>query len=304
MPTPEQFELAEECLFEQAEECLKELQAASPDTGSEEKIQKKIPDSQKQCLEKYLARALEQYREGVFVNAIIYSRKVLAIDPESDQARDVLEKSLEQRRQKTASTQQEARRFEEEGKRNQQLTRHLAEARRLVQENDFDKAIHAYQGILTDHQEHPEAHFGLSSAYQGQGNWESALKELQWLAERYPQKAQVHADIGDVYLTISGNHYYESFQAYKKAIEADKKFSHLYLKMATICIRLRKLDEAIQHYEDYLSLKPDDYHSLVKLGDCYLLMGARDAAKIGYQAALRIQPNYLPARERINRLSL
>lgn len=74
--------------------------------------------------------------------------------------------------------------------------------------------------------------------------------------------------------------------------------------MASICTHRGNLEEAITHYENYLNLNPGDYHSLVKLGDCYLLLGAREAAKVGYQAALRIQPNYSPAMERINRLSL
>jgi len=256
------------------------------------------------------------------------------LSQQSNKARELHKKSLEQRQQQIVSTQEEDRQHKqeedrqhkEEGTRKQELALHLAEARKLVQENDFDKAIQAYHKILADHQGHPEAHFGLSRAYKGQQNWEAALNPLQWLADRYPHKAQVHADLGDVYLFISKALCQESsstgadrtdrtdraaspmiadaFQAYKKAIEADKKFIHLYLKMATICIHLGNLDEAIQHYEDYLNLNPGDYHSLVKLGDCYLMMGARDAAKIGYQGALRIHPNYSPAMERINRFSL
>jgi tetratricopeptide (TPR) repeat protein len=295
--------------FDRADECLKEFQADLSGQRSEEKIQNKIRTCREKCLEKYLARAVENSRTGDFVNAIIYARKVLAIDPRSDQAADILEKSLEQRRQKIASTQDEVRKGMEEGKRRQELARLLAEAKKLVQENDFSRAVQVYRRILADHQEHcrdslPEAHLGLSRAYRGQGDWESALRELQWLAERCPRNPQIHADMGDVYLSLSMPRYHESFEAYKKAIEADKKFVYLYLKMATVCIHLGKLDEAIQHYEDYLNLNPADYHSLVKLGDCYLLMGARDAAKIGYQAALRIQPDYSPAKERITRLSL
>ncbi|MEW5802148.1 MAG: 6-hydroxymethylpterin diphosphokinase MptE-like protein [bacterium] len=307
--------------FDQAQACLKELQSGSPDPQGDAgfrtgKMQDKIQASRKKCLEKYLNKACERSRGGDFVNAILYSRKVLAIDPDegscsSAQARDILKNSLEQCRQKITSTQEDIRQLKEEGERKKELALQLAEARKLIQSNDFDKAVQAYQEIMATQKDHPEVHFGLSRAYQGQKDWESALKELRWLAERYPHKAQVHVDIGDTYLSISGTDCQEAsstiadaFLAYKKAIETDKSFVHLYLKMANICFRSGKIEDAIVHYEDYLNLNPADYHSLVKLGDCYLLMGARDAAKIGYQAALRIQPNYLPAVERITRLSL
>jgi len=285
--------------FEEAQSCLREL---NPDPQEEERIRQRILTKKEKCLMRYLTKAKERSLEGDFVNAIVYARKVLAIDPESDIASQILAKSLDQRQEKIAATQEEIRQFREETERKQELARNLSRARKLVQENAFDQAISIYQEILATHQDHPEAHFGLSRAYRGKKDWQAACRELLWLSERYANKAQVHADLGDVYLSMAD--YGQSFQAYQRAIEGDKNFAHLYLKMANICIHLGKIEEAITHYESYLNLNPADYHSLVKLGDCYLLLGAREAAKIGYQAALRIQPNYSPAMERINRLSL
>ena len=64
-----------------------------------------------------------------------------------------------------------------------------------------------------------------------------------------------------------------------------------------------QVEEAIKQYEAYLTLNPGDYNCLLKLADCYLLLGAKEAAITGYKAALRIQPGYTQAIERLNRLT-
>ncbi len=269
-------------------------------TIDREKISGMIKSEEQRALERYLAKAVERFGEGDFANALNYSRRVLAIDSGSGEAKDILAKSLEQRQEKIASTQLEVQEFRERLERKKRRGCRFNEAKSMVQEYRFTEAVDLYKGILTE-DEHPEIHFGLSRAYQGLANWEAATEQIQWLIERYPGRAQLYVDLGNIYLSQAK--YKEAFSEYHKAIDTDKDFINLYLKMANVCVHLGKVQEAVQHYEDYLTQNPADYNSLVKLGDCYLLLGVKEAARLGYEAALRIQPTCTWAAERLSRLT-
>jgi rhomboid protease GluP len=60
---------------------------------------------------------------------------------------------------------------------------------------------------------------------------------------------------------------------------------------------------AIQILEKYTAAQPGDYHSLLMLGDAYLLNNQRDKAAATYQQVLKLNPNSTDAQEALEELS-
>jgi len=55
------------------------------------------------------------------------------------------------------------------------------------------------------------------------------------------------------------------------------------------------LHETIPMIEEHLAAHADDAGAMNSLATCYLLLGRREAARLGYQATLAIDPTFLPA---------
>jgi Tfp pilus assembly protein PilF len=81
----------------------------------------------------------------------------------------------------------------------------------------------------------------------------------------------------------------------------DKTFSDpaLYKKAAEAGAALREYRPAIELYEKYLRHRPDDAAAMSQLADCYAALGCVDSAKLGYKAALEIDPDYSDAKENL-----
>ena len=59
---------------------------------------------------------------------------------------------------------------------------------------------------------------------------------------------------------------------------------------------------AIPHLERQLQMNPADLRALFKLSECYLAMGHKDAALVGYRRVLLQDPDFAPAQARIEQL--
>lgn len=67
--------------------------------------------------------------------------------------------------------------------------------------------------------------------------------------------------------------------------------------MADSCKKEGDYDSAIQQYESLLHVEPNNIELLYKLSECYLLMGHRDSAIVGFSRILELNPNFQPAQE-------
>lgn len=61
---------------------------------------------------------------------------------------------------------------------------------------------------------------------------------------------------------------------------------------------------ALSHYEKYLHQRPSDPGAIFRLSECYLKLGHRDSAVLGYRRAIQLDPLCRPAQERLAELAL
>jgi adenylate cyclase len=91
----------------------------------------------------------------------------------------------------------------------------LAAPRRL-----FDQAVEAYQKAIELRPFYAEAHVGLGDARAAKGDVDAAISSYQKALTFNAVNPRVHMSLGKIYYMEKGL-YYESVQAYKRAIELD-----------------------------------------------------------------------------------
>ena len=67
--------------------------------------------------------------------------------------------------------------------------------------------------------------------------------------------------------------------------------------------KLGEFDLAISYYEKYLQAIPHDPLAMYNLSECYLNMGHRDSAILGYQRVLQLDADFKPAQKRLTELA-
>ena len=91
----------------------------------------------------------------------------------------------------------------------------LAQPRRL-----FDQAVEAYAKAIELRPFYADAHVGLGDARAAKGEVDAAIKAYQQALVYNPVNPRVHLSLGKIYFNEKGL-YYESVNAYKKAIDLD-----------------------------------------------------------------------------------
>ncbi|KAK4722542.1 hypothetical protein R3W88_012775 [Solanum pinnatisectum] len=65
----------------------------------------------------------------------------------------------------------------------------------------------------------------------------------------------------------------------------------------------KRLDSVIEDLTQSVRLKGDNVKAFCLLGDCYEKKGLKEEAQMAYQEAQKVQPNFAPAREALDRLN-
>ncbi|MCE5166573.1 hypothetical protein HAX54_022039 [Datura stramonium] len=81
---------------------------------------------------------------------------------------------------------------------------------------------------------------------------------------------------------------------------ADALFKRAELRLAAS--RRGQVDSVIEDLSESVRLKGDNVKAFCLLGDCYEKKGLKDEAQKAYQEAQKVQPNFAPAREALDRL--
>ncbi|MGH7372731.1 MAG: tetratricopeptide repeat protein, partial [Candidatus Rokuibacteriota bacterium] len=87
----------------------------------------------------------------------------------------------------------------------------------------FDEAVKAYTKAIDLRPFYAEAHVGLGDALAAKGEVDPAVAAYRKGLEHNPMNAKVHVSLGKIYYAEKGL-YYESVNAYKKAIDLDPQY--------------------------------------------------------------------------------
>ncbi|XP_004238010.1 uncharacterized protein [Solanum lycopersicum] len=87
-----------------------------------------------------------------------------------------------------------------------------------------------------------------------------------------------------------------------KSLSEPEKADALF-KRAQLRLAAEQVDSVIEDLSQSVRLKGDNVKAFCLLGDCYEKKGLKEEARKAYQEAQKVQPNFAPAREALDRLN-
>ena len=154
----------------------------------------------------------------------------------------------------------------------------LAEGNRLLDENQTELAIQAYQQAIKLNPELAEAHFQLGITY--------ALLELQ-----YQQSGTVDPDNPDARVKSRSQKAFEkALETYKKWVTANPDDDNSHYNLARTYSKLGKDDEAEKEFRQAVKLKPEDTEYQTELGNILIKLAQYRDAIGPLKKAIEIDP--------------
>ena len=191
----------------------------------------------------------------------------------------------------------------------------------------FDKLLVRDSNYKDGYRQRGDLNFQLS-------NFTIALADYHKFLEFEPKDVEVISNLGNSYLRLSILDKAE--ECYRRAVEIDPKFSLAYRNLGVVlkldgkseesiaalqkylelepndfevCLHLgdsfyelKDYKTALGWYERYITHCPSDYSVFAKLGDCYFNMGALQSAMLGYKTALKLNPEFSLASDRLSEI--
>jgi tetratricopeptide (TPR) repeat protein len=183
--------------------------------------------------------------------------------------------------------------------------------------------------------EDPEERILWAETLDLMGRHEDAIDVYSKLVSERPQDGELINDLANCY--YRSERFAEAEEQYLRALAADMPPAVAYRNLGLARAQLGKVDEAIISLEHYLQLDPDaveiahvvadlyakgerfgeaigyyervlrvqsrDTGALFGLSECYLHMGHRDSAILGYRRVLKQDEDFEPAAKRLRELS-
>lgn len=135
----------------------------------------------------------------------------------------------------------------------------------------------------------------ISSRKEGQ--LERTLEQLQELAERYPNYADIHFQLGCVFQDLKKSD--EAIKRFKKAVRINSKYLEAHRHLATLFREKGDLEEALSCFRVILIQRPDfaDIHN--EAGEIHRELGNKGKARKHFEQALAINPHFSTARQNL-----
>jgi tetratricopeptide (TPR) repeat protein len=147
----------------------------------------------------------------------------------------------------------------------------LAAPRRL-----FDQAVEAYTKAIELRPFYAEAHVGLGDAKAAKGDVDGAISAYQKALVFNPVNPRVHLSLGKIYYAEKGL-YYESVNAYKKAIDLDQRSVEARMGLGEVYEEKGLYKEALEEYRRVMELDAKHTGALYNLALVYEKTDPREA---------------------------
>jgi tetratricopeptide (TPR) repeat protein len=143
----------------------------------------------------------------------------------------------------------------------------------------FDQAVEAYTKALEIRPFYAEAHVGLGDAKAAQGDVDGAVTAYQKALSFNPINAKVYVSLGKLYYAEKGL-YYESVQAYKKAIDLDPAYLDARMGLAEVYEDKGLYQEAIGEYRKVVEADAKNTGALYSLALVYEKVDPKEAVTL------------------------
>jgi tetratricopeptide (TPR) repeat protein len=145
-------------------------------------------------------------------------------------------------------------------------------------------------------------HNNLGNIYLSKGYFDKALYHLQnalrlKVERNSPEEAKGHINLGNVYL--AKGYFDKAIEHYKTALRLDSDLAEAYNNLGNAYYSKGLTNKAIEHYKTALRLNPDYAEAHYNLGHAYRHKDILDKAIEHLQAATRLRPDYAMAHYKI-----
>jgi len=212
---------------------------------------------------------------------------------------------------------------------------HLKYGRFLLSQGRNDEATDHFGKAVSLGSDSSQVCRKLADLYYSAGQFAQACQTYLGIMNKYGADAETLNNLGNTYFNME--QFEQAEEYYQRALDADKPLNLTYRNLGLARARLGKHAEAISalsqytvnldqepeiarvlaelyakmedypaalsHYEQFLSRRPADHGALFGISECYLHMGHRDSASLGYRRVLEIEPDFEPARARLQSLT-
>ena len=157
----------------------------------------------------------------------------------------------------------------------------------------FSSSLAVWSDTIAKRPRNPRAHEGYAHALISANRTADAVPFLRQAADLDRTSPTPHAMLGDAFRILGLRS--EALRAYEQAIRLDPH-THAHASTAALLFELGRTQEALEHFEIMLRLRPGDPAGHYNLAVAHAMRGSSESAHRHYQEALRLQPDYLEAR--------
>ncbi len=166
--------------------------------------------------------------------------------------------------------------------------------RTLLAAGKPDGAIVTFEKGLEYYPESPDLHDHLGLALASKGRFDEAMAEFNKALEIDPNYADAHRNLGRA-LAMSGRPD-QAVPHFERALEINPEFAEAQSELGRLLAVGGQFDQAIPHLQKALAINPDLVEAHYYLGaSLYFSSGRTQEALAQWRAALRVDPNFVPA---------
>jgi protein O-mannosyl-transferase len=162
----------------------------------------------------------------------------------------------------------------------------------------FELALRADPAYRPAREKLPELLFDLGNRSMQSGDLPQARRLFERLLELAPDSAAAHNSLGGVLKDM--HEPVPAEQHLRRAIELSPKMAEAYWNLGALYISSGRVDEGILRIEEGLRIKPHPQWHLY-VGSVLAEQGQRDRAIVHFNEALRVAPDFEPAREALQK---
>jgi tetratricopeptide (TPR) repeat protein len=200
--------------------------------------------------------------------------------------------------------------------------------------NQFQKSIPLFEKLVKVKPEYPHGLKLLSKSYYDSGDFRNSLLSYEKYLELKPDDNRAVNDMANCHFKLGD--YENAEKVFAKALELNNNLAAAYRNLGLTKIHLGKPKEAlalleiynkiapddreielviggafsqigdfsaaIPHFEKFLSSYSTNIDGLFNISECYYNLGHIDSAVIGYKQILRLNPEFLPAKNRLSEI--
>ena len=178
-----------------------------------------------------------------------------------------------------------------------ELSPQCREARSLLKQKDYDKAIPSFEKAIEKNPHDMVAHDGLGMSYFSSGNLEKAAEQFERIMRIEPTRNNVLINLGAIYNKLGD--YNKAIASLQKGLQRNRNCVEGYYNLGIAQRALKQNGMAVSAYKEALRVNPEMAEAHVNLANIYLDMKNNRQAVFHYEKALEIKPGFKRAEEGI-----